>query len=104
MSVEEQHAGVNRLDLFVAPMGDSAFRHASLLAHDLRRNGTSVEVAAEGKLKKHLELANKIGARYALIIGDNEIAAGEYALKDLTSGEQRQVSREQLFQTFEQKN
>ena len=44
-----------------------------------------------------MELANKSGARYALILGDDEIAAGEYSLKNMQSGEQRRVSREELF-------
>ena len=35
-----------------------------------------------------MELANKTGARFALIVGDNEIAAGTYALKNMASGEQ----------------
>ena len=39
-----------------------------------------------------MELANKLGARYTLIVGDNEIAAGRYALKDMTTGEQLTLS------------
>ena len=45
-----------------------------------------------------LELANKIGAQHTLIVGDNEIAAGAYALKNMTSGEQTSVSREDLLE------
>ena len=44
------------------------------------------------------------GARYALILGDDEIAAGEYSLKDMQSGDQRRVSREQLFQSIGDRN
>jgi len=43
-----------------------------------------------------MELANKLGARRALILGDNEISAGLYALKDMASGEQLNLSREEL--------
>src|SRR5207247_232019 len=77
MAVEESlaHAGV---DLFIAPLGEAALRHAGIVARDLRRDGVSVELAAEGKLKRAMELANKIGARFTLIVGDNEIAAGTY--------------------------
>ena len=50
--------------------------------------------------KRAMELANKLGARYALILGDDEIAAGRYSLKNMQSGEQHQVSREELFNTF----
>jgi histidyl-tRNA synthetase len=100
MSVEEKHLDAAALELLIAPLGDAAFRHASLLAKQLRESGTPIELLPEGKLKKALELANKLGARFVLILGDNEIAAGEYALKDMTSGEQRKVSREELIEQF----
>ena len=44
---------------------------------------------SEGKLKRAMELANKLGARFTLIIGDNEMAAGRYALKNMSTGEQQ---------------
>jgi histidyl-tRNA synthetase len=84
------------LDFFVAPLGEAALLHAGGLARELRRSGRSVEVAAGAKLKRAMELANKLGARYALILGDDEIAAGEYSLKNMQSGEQRRVTREEL--------
>ena len=92
------------LDLFVAPLGESALRHAGELARELRRSGSSVEVLAGGKLKRALELADKMGARFALILGEDEIAAGEYSLKDMRSGDQRRVGREELFQRIGSKN
>ena len=92
------------LDLFLAPLGDAALRHAGSLARDLRRSGTSVEVFPGGKLKRAMELANKLNARYALILGDDEIAAGRYSLKEMQSGEQRHVTREELFLTLSNTN
>ncbi len=57
----------------------------------------AVEVAAEGKLKRALELANKLSARYTLIIGDNEIAAGKLLRsKNMSSGEQESVAQDDL--------
>jgi histidyl-tRNA synthetase len=94
MTVDQ--AGDSALDVFLAPLGDAALRHAGELARELRRGGVSVEVMAGGKLKRAMELANKLGARFALILGDDEIAAGEYSLKDMASGEQRRVRREEL--------
>jgi histidyl-tRNA synthetase len=91
MAVEDSQAA-EVLDLFIAPLGDAALRHAGVLARDLRRTGISVELAAEGKLKRAMELANKLGARHTLIIGDNEIAAGQYALKNMQTGAQENVS------------
>ena len=83
------------LDLCIAPLGEPALRHAALLARDLRRGGASVEVA-EGKLKRVLELAHKLGARFTLIVGDNEIDAGRYALKEMATGRQEEVTRDEI--------
>ncbi len=71
-------------------------RHAGVLARELRRAGFSVELSPDGKLKRAMELANKLGARHVLIIGENEIAAGEYSLKNMRSGEQIQVGRAEI--------
>ncbi len=87
-------------DLFVAPVGDAAVRHAAGLASDLRRAGASVELAPGGRLKKLLDLANKSGARFALIIGDSEISSGRYILKEMESGTQTELTKEQLIERF----
>jgi len=98
MSVEEAQpdAASAGVDLFIAPMGEAAVRHATVLARELRSNGVRVEVAFEGKLKRHMEMANKLNARFVLIVGDTEIAAGTYALKHMATGEQESLSRDQL--------
>ncbi len=83
------------LDLCIAPLGEPALHHAALLARDLRRGGAAVEVV-EGKLKRILELANKLGARFTLILGDNEISAGRYALKEMATGQQEEVTRDEI--------
>ena len=100
MTVQSEGAQVADagLDIFIAPLGDAALHHAGELARELRRGGSSVEVMAGGKLKRAMELANKLGARYTVILGDDEIAAGEYSVKDMQSGEQRRVRREELVQ------
>jgi histidyl-tRNA synthetase len=94
MSVEEGRPP-DPLDLFIAAMGESALRHSAVMARDFRRTGLSVELV-EGKLKRTMELANKIGARYALIAGDNEIAAGRFVLKNMSTGEQRELPPEDI--------
>ena len=98
MTVEEEHPGEysDKLDVYLAPMGAQAARHCVALAGELRRVGVSVEVGLEAKLKRALELANKLAARYALIVGDDEMAAGEYTLKDMGTGEQSKLSRDGL--------
>ncbi len=82
-------------DLVIAPMGEAALRHAAVLARELRGAGAAVEMA-EGKLKRAMELANKMGARFTLILGENELAQGRYALKNMSTGEQESVAREEI--------
>ena len=86
----------DRLDVFIAFVeSESAMRAAADIARELRRSDISVELG-DGRLKRSLEIANKMGARFALILGDNEIAAGTYLMKDMASGEQVALSREAL--------
>jgi histidyl-tRNA synthetase len=99
MIIEEKldAAALNRLDLYIVPMGDEAVKHTAVLARDLRRAGVVVEVSTDRKVKRAMELANKLNARYALLLGDNEIAAGVYALKDMAAAEQKNLTRDELF-------
>jgi histidyl-tRNA synthetase len=98
MTVEEAHPEAlhDTLDLFIAPLGEPARRQCGILARDLRRAGVSVEVSADHKLKRALEVANKTGARFTLILGDDEIAAGRYQLKNMQTGEQQAVGRDDI--------
>jgi len=102
MTVEEkQTISVPPLDLYIAPMGELALKHSGILAGEIRNLNVSVEVGTDHKLKRMLELANKLKARYTLILGDNEIVSKSYALKDMSSGEQVVLNRQQLLGTFE---
>jgi histidyl-tRNA synthetase len=94
MSVEEGQARP-ALDLFIAALGGPALRHAAVIARDLRKSSLSVDLA-EGKLKRIMELADKLGARFTLIVGDNEMAAGRYALKNMATGEQRSLALDEI--------
>jgi histidyl-tRNA synthetase len=94
MSVEAGAAPA-QVDLLIAPLGDAAVRKSAVIARGFRRAGLSVEVA-EGKLKRAMELANKLGARYALIMGEDELAAGRYALKNMSTGEQESLSPDEI--------
>ena len=98
MGAEEAHPDAWRpvTDVFLATMGDAAVLHAGTLAAELRAAGIVVERSADRKLKRALEVANKMGARFALIVGDDELASGTYMLKDMASGEQRKVGRAEL--------
>jgi len=98
MSVEQERPDVYApvLDVYVAPIGAASEKHCAMLARDLRAAGLAVELGLDVKLKRSLELANKMGARFVLMVGENEMAAGKYALKDMKSGEQETVDRTEL--------
>jgi histidyl-tRNA synthetase len=85
------------VDVFIAWLGAAAYPAAVTLARRLRDAGARVELPAEEtKLKKSLALADKLGARYAVLIGENELAAGKFVLRDLASGEQQQLAEGDL--------
>ncbi len=95
MSVEEKHAAVDRLTLFIAPIDESKFSDCALMAREIRRSGTRVELAAPGKLKKLLEQANKGGALNAMLVFDDH-----YELKNMETGEQQTLTRQELVDKF----
>jgi histidyl-tRNA synthetase len=91
-------------DVYVAPLGTGMNREAARVARELRRHDLVVELGDESfRLKKSFEIADKMGARYILIVGENEVAANAFALKHLASGEQVTVPRAELAQRILQK-
>jgi histidyl-tRNA synthetase len=76
----------------IAPLGAAAEARALGLARTLRRQGIAVEQDYRGNMKRRMQRANKLNARAVLIIGDDELAKGVVQLKDLDSGEQREVA------------
>jgi histidyl-tRNA synthetase len=90
---------VRKPDVYIAPLGPGMNREAARLARELRRNDLVVDLGDESfRLKKSFETADKMGARYILIVGENEVAAAAFALKHLASGEQITVPRKELAQ------
>jgi histidyl-tRNA synthetase len=80
------------LAVYVAWLGDAAAEPAAKLARELRERGLSVEIGYEpAKLKKSLGTASKLGARFAVIIGEGELASSIYQVKDLDTGQQEAV-------------
>ena len=80
------------LTVYVAWLGDAALAPASALVRELRRQGLSVEIDYEPtKLKKSMGIASKLGARFAIILGEGELARGRYQVKDMTAGQQEEV-------------
>jgi histidyl-tRNA synthetase len=90
------------LGVFVAWMSEIAYPAAIAIARKLRECGVAVELPPEAmKFKKSLGLADKLGARYALIIGEDELASGTYTLKRLADAEQQKLNESDLLEYLE---
>jgi len=86
-----------RVDVFLAWMGAAAYAPAVSLARRLRREGFAVELPPEEmKFKKSLGLADKLGAAFALILGEDEVASGQLTLKRLSDGSQQKLAEPEL--------
>jgi histidyl-tRNA synthetase len=86
-----------RLDVYMVWLDAASFSFAADFARQLRRAGLTVEVPPEArKMGKLMEQASKLGARYALIIGEAERGSQRYTLKDMVSGEQQQLPFDEI--------
>ena len=96
-------AGVERLAMLIdappppprpaalVPLGEAAERRAMILAHSLRAEGFVVELGYRGNLSRRLKRADRLGARVAVLIGDDELAREAATVRDLDTGEQVEV-------------
>ena len=95
--------GIERLSLMIAeppppprpialvPIGAEAEVLALKLAQELRRDGFAVDLAYSGNLQKRMRRADRIKARAAVIVGENELKSSQAALRDLDAGTQTEV-------------
>lgn len=79
------------LDAAIVPLGAAAEAEAPRIAAALRSAGIATDMAFRGNMKRRMQKASASGARFAIIVGDDELARGEAAVKDLAKGEQRNV-------------
>ncbi len=101
-------AGVERLSMMlqnappaprpfaIVPIGPEGEALAQTLAEELRRAGIAIEVGYRGNMSKRMKAANKVNARAAILIGEDEIKKGAATLRDLDSGEQAEVPLQAL--------
>ncbi|ONH82355.1 histidine--tRNA ligase [Roseomonas mucosa] len=101
-------AGIERLSMLmegapgaprpvaVIPVGEAAEAAAIAAAQSLRRGGLVAEIAYKGNTKRRMERANKLKARAAVLIGEEELARGVAQVKDLDAGTQREVPLDAL--------
>ena len=84
-------------DLFIIPMGQAAKSAALKYAADLRAAGFKIELAfGDRALKTAMKIADKSGARYSLVIGDEEMASGVVEVKEMSSGTANSVRLDSL--------
>lgn len=83
----------SRCEVFCVPLGEDAKDRMVTIAAALRRAGIRVDLAYGGRgLKGAMKAADRSGARVALMLGERDLATGRVGVKDLTTGEQREVA------------
>lgn len=88
-------------ELFVASIGEAADSFAQKLVYELRKKGISVERDyLERSVKAQMKYANKIGAKNSLVLGDDDISAGKVFIKNMETGEQTEVSLDEISNYF----
>jgi histidyl-tRNA synthetase len=100
MSLQESvpaESVMKKPDVYIAPLGAGMNAEAARLARELRHQNVIADLGDESfRLKKSFETATKAGAKYILIVGENEVSADAFALKNLAAGEQISVPRAEL--------
>lgn len=93
-----------KCDIYFATMGDEALEKAMSLTAQLREFGYFAEYDLMGRgLKAQMKYANKIGAAFTMVLGDNELADGKAKLKEMKSGEETVINLDDKFEaTFEE--
>ncbi len=82
-----------KCELYIATMGEKASIQAAAMANALRREGMFVEFDVVGRsVKAQMKYANKIGAKFTVVMGDSELESGIVKLKNMESGEEQELS------------
>ena len=76
----------------IVPIGPEAEERAQVLAHELRRAGIAVDLAFKGKPGQRMKRADRIGARWSLSLGSDELARGVVRLRDLDTGAEEELA------------
>lgn len=88
----------NGCEIYIAPIGEEAHKEAALLCRKLREAGFIAETDVMGRgLKAQMKYADKLGADYSVVIGTSELENGSACLKNMTTGEKRQLSLDENF-------
>lgn len=90
-------SNINNTQLYIVGLGDTVRPVVVKLAEDLRQNNIRTNFdPLRRSLKAQMREANKTDARYAILIGDQELESGEVELKDLSTGDQEKIALDKL--------
>ena len=92
-------------DLYFVSMGQAAAQKCFALSTALREGGAAVECDIVGRsLKAQMKYADKLGARYTIVVGDNELETGRAQMKDMVTGATEEVALDEgLYTVLRQK-
>lgn len=91
----------SKCNLYIAPAGETAYLKAAQIANALREEGMYVLFDTVGRgIKAQMKYANKIGAEYVVVIGDNELESGTVQLKNMGTGDLTDMSLDSLADEF----
>jgi histidyl-tRNA synthetase len=96
--------GERRCDVFLAPLAEAALDPALLLQRDLRRAGVRTMLDPEGRsFKSRMKQADKLGARFVAILGEDELARGVWTVRNMEQSEQEDVPGERILEHLKEK-
>ena len=91
-----------KCDIFIVSMGDEANIKAAELATDLRNEGLSAQFDTVGRgFKAQMKYANKIGALYTVVLGENELSSGNVKLKNMADGTEEETTLKDFTDNFQ---
>ena len=84
---------LSKCEMYIATMGEEAQKKAFLLLGELHRCGIPADTDLCGRgLKAQMKYADKIGAKFTMVLGDNELQLGKAEMKNMKAGEKRKIS------------
>jgi histidyl-tRNA synthetase len=102
--VPERRGTTRFPNLFIAALGEGAQLKAFELANQLHREGIKAEIDYEGRsLKAQMRRADKLGARYVLIVGEEELKSGRAVLRDMEEKSQDEIDLHRAFDQIKTK-
>lgn len=104
LALEEEGIALDieeNFDLFIVTMGEGADRYAVKLLNDLRKNGVKADKDyLNRKIKGQMKQADRLNAKYTIVIGDQELENNSIAIKNMTTGESENIQLDQLINYF----